>query len=101
MEEVVAREWNKVKGVSSLYQNYGCQRDYAKWRYRFLKAGYVSKTKRTWAKAANPKEHILAYQREYYRKWRSKNKAKAKEHTHNYWKRRFLSEIQVCLNLNS
>ena len=97
MERLVSAEWEEVKNVPSLYQHYGSAKEYAKWRHRLLKAGYLHKSDRTWKRHPNPKEHRLAYQREYYKQWRGRNGSKAKEHVYNYWKRRFLSEMEVRL----
>ena len=96
MEQVVRAEWEKVKDEPSLFRFYGNQKDYQRWRTRFIKAGLIQKTSRTWTRKADPIEHRRAYAREYYTKWRKENKDRQKQYAYNHWKNRFIEQM-VCL----
>mgnify|MGYP000973802755 CR=1 FL=1 len=102
LEVNVAQEWEKVKDVPSLFKHYGSQAEYQRWRQRFLKAGYIQKSARTFAKKRkNPEEHRKAYSRAYARKWRERHPVKAKEIAYEHWKRKLLADFAtVRLNPN-
>jgi hypothetical protein len=103
MDSQVAAEWDKVKGCSqSLFKHYGSQAEYQKWRHRFLKAGYLEKTSRTFIKKdhdQHTEEHRREQARAYARKWRQQNKQRAKEICYNHWKRKLLGDF-AAVRLN-
>jgi hypothetical protein len=92
----IAAEWEKVKEVDSLFGHYGSQAEYQRWRQRFLRAGYISKSARRYTKKrTNPKEYRREYARVYARKWRESNPAKAKAITYEHWKRKLLKDFSA------
>ena len=94
LEVDVAQEWEKVKCEPSLFKHYGSQAEYQRWRQRFLKAGYLQKSARTFTKKrTNSEEHRKAYARAYARKWREKHPDKAREITYEHWKRKLLADF--------
>lgn len=96
----IADEWAKVKEVPSLFKHYGSQAEYQRWRQRFLKAGFIQKSARTFTKKRkNPKEHRKAYARAYARKWRENHPAKSRQITYEHWKRRLLADF-AAVRLN-
>lgn len=62
MESIVKTEWKAVKNVPSLFKHYGSQKEYQKWRERFVRAGYLAKNQR---KQRRSKADTRAYNRAY------------------------------------
>ena len=96
----VHEEWEKVKHEPSLHSYYGNQKEYQRWRSRFITAGLVQKTTRTWTLTDDPVAHKKRYRREYYQVWRKNNKQKVREYAYNHYKKRLLADIaeMVCSN---
>ena len=86
----VSEEWLKVKDVPSLYKHYPNAVVYQRWRARFLRLGYL-KTKQNQKGLASLKSR-RDYARNYARKWRKQNPARAKEINYAYWRRRLMSD---------
>lgn len=80
----VKAEWEAVKDVPSLFKHYGTQREYQKWRERFVRAGYLTKNART----QKTKTDKLAYNRVYYAKWRPLHKDRVMQYSYDHWKRK-------------
>ena len=77
----VEREWEKVKD-KRLFKHYKTQREYSKWRSRFVRLGLITPKPRTTV------EHRLRYNREYYARWRHANQEKTKGYTEKHWKKK-------------
>jgi hypothetical protein len=97
----VVDEWEKVKHEPSLYRYYGSQKEYQKWRTRFLKVGLIQRSSRIGKRQKNPRSHLLEYRREYYSSWRKNNKQKQKEYAYTYWKRRLVRDIDTMVRLRA
>ena len=94
LEVNVAHEWDKVKDVPSLFKHYRSQAEYQRWRQRFLKAGYIKKTTRTFTKKREKtEEHRKEYAREYARKWRAHHPDSYREIYYEHWKRKLLADF--------
>jgi hypothetical protein len=94
MDEVVKAEWAKVRDLPSLRAHYG-PKEYAKWRGRFVRAGFVTPRKtRTREQQEASKQRRLDYTRQYYRQWRKQNKDRLKQYQYSYWKTRLLNDFQ-------
>jgi hypothetical protein len=93
MELTIEAEWQAVKDVPSLFKHYGTQREYQKWRERFVRAGYLTKHQR---RLRRTKEEKLAYNRAYYTKWRPLHKDLVLQYTHDHWKRK-LGFVEPCV----
>ncbi len=101
LDDVVTQEWAKVKDFPSLFRHYGSQAEYQRWRTRFIAAGLLQKSTRTFIKnRENPLEHRRALLRTYARKWREKHPAKVKQITYDHWKRKLLADFAACVRLN-
>ena len=86
MESIVKTEWEAVKNVPSLFKHYGRnQKEYQKWRERFVRAGYLAKNQR---KQRRSKEDTRAYNRVYYAKWRPMNKDRVLRYSYDHWKKK-------------
>ena len=79
---VIEREWQIVKDVPSLFKYYGSQREYQKWRARFLKAGFLKK------KRGRSKEDQLVHNRAYYAEWRKRNSERIAMYNLKFWKKK-------------
>jgi hypothetical protein len=82
--ESIRAEWEAVKDVPSLFKHYGSQKEYQRWRDRFVRAGYLSKGQ----KLRRSKAEQLACNRSYYEKWRAAHRDKVKKYTYDHWMRK-------------
>jgi hypothetical protein len=80
--ESVQTEWEKVKHLKSLFKYYGTQKAYQRWRFRFIRAGFLQ---------THGKKRDALYNRTYYAKWRKSNKERVKRHIETYWKKKLCS----------
>ena len=101
MDDVVAQEWAKVKDFPSLFRHYGSQSEYQRWRTRFITAGLLQKSTRTFIKKRkNSLQHRRALLRTYARNWREKHPAQTKQIMYDHWKRKLLADFAKCVRLN-
>ena len=89
MELSIKAEWEAVKNTPSLFKHYGNQKEYQKWRERFVRAGYLHK------KPRRAKQDRLVYNRAYYAKWRVTHKDRIIQYTHDHWQKK-LGCVQIA-----
>ena len=83
----VEKEWQMVKDApKSMFKFYNSQKDYQKWRSRFVRMGYITTKPRT------SRDQRKEYNRVYYHTWRLNNKDKTKKYAISYWTKRLSSE---------
>jgi hypothetical protein len=92
LKEVVEQEWHAVKDLPSLRKHYKTQTLYQRWRYQFMKYGFVERVVKNGCSPIRPcrKE----YMKNYAKVWRKKNPDKARVIIERYWRRKlgFVSE---------
>ena len=93
MANVIETEWALVRNVPSLYAHYETPQLYGKWRHRFIRAGFIQKTNRTWKRPVDAAIHRKEYNKTYYKAWRASHKDKVRQYVFDYWKRK-LSEVR-------
>jgi hypothetical protein len=98
MESIVKTEWEAVKNVPSLFKHYGRnQKEYQKWRERFVRAGYLAKNQR---KQRRSKADTRAYNRAYYAKWRPLHKDRVLQYSYDHWKKK-IGCVQNTIDLKN